>query len=215
MIDIFLFGCGEHARMVIDNIEDQEKYNIVGLISNSLLEVGTFVCGYEVIGTDDEIERLVNRYKNVSKYFIGVGDMRARAKMILWINSNTKLEAVNIIHPSALISTYARLGVGNLFEAFTKIANNATIGNHCIVNSFTAVNHDQVIGDNVLIAGCVSLAGKSIGENTIIADGASVGFKVSVGKNCIIGDGAVVTKNLGDNIVAYGNPARIVKNNNW
>ena len=57
------------------------------------------------------------------------------------------------------------------------------------------------------------MAGCRIGENTIIADGASIGFKRSVGKNCVIGDGAVVTKDIPDCSIAYGNPARVIKQN--
>ena len=50
------------------------------------------------------------------------------------------------------------------------------------------------IGDNV-----------HIGSNAIIMPG------VSIGSNCIIGCGAVVTKNIPDNSIAVGVPARVIK----
>ena len=198
----------------IDNIEEQNKYKIIGLLTNNDLELNKVIYGYKVIGKDNDIVSIISSDSTIKGYFIGIGNMKVRAKMIKRLNDTIKLKAVNIVHPTAIISKYAEIGVGNIFEAFTKIANSVKIGNHCIVNSFTAVNHDQIIGDNVLLAGLVSLAGKKIGSNTIIADGASIGFKVSIGKNCIIGDGSVVTKDIGDDSVAYGNPARVVKVNN-
>jgi sugar O-acyltransferase (sialic acid O-acetyltransferase NeuD family) len=213
MQDILLFGAGEHARMVIDNIEEQGIYRIVGLLSNDDSEIGTRVGGYEVIGRDEHIIGILRDNPRITGYFLGIGNMKARAKVIRWLRENVNLPAVNIIHPTAIVSKTALIGHGNLFEAYTKIANNTSIGDHCIVNSFTAVNHDQRIEDNVLIAGSVSLAGKCVGENTIIADGASVGFKVSVGRDCIVGDGSVVTKDLPDYSIAYGNPARVVRKN--
>lgn len=50
------------------------------------------------------------------------------------------------------------------------------------------------IGDNV-----------HVGSNAIIMPG------VSIGSNCIIGCGAVVTKNIPDNSIAAGVPARVIK----
>jgi acetyltransferase-like isoleucine patch superfamily enzyme len=125
------------------------------------------------------------------------------------------LTPVNVIHPEALVSNHAKIGEGVLLEAFTKVANGVVMGNHCIVNSFSAINHDQKIGENVLIAGNVSMAGREIGSNTVVADGASIAFKRTVGRCCIVGDGAVVTKDLPDNVIAYGNPARVVRKNDW
>lgn len=41
--------------------------------------------------------------------------------------------------------------------------------------------------------------------------GANVLDGVSIGANTIIGAGAVVTRSIPDNVVAYGNPARIIR----
>ncbi|MFA6601143.1 MAG: NeuD/PglB/VioB family sugar acetyltransferase [Candidatus Omnitrophota bacterium] len=208
---IILIGCGEHARMVIDNLEDQGLYELFGLTTHTAEELDKKVCGYTVVCKDEDIPRLISENPDIAGYVLGVGNMQVRHR--LYTVLDPMLAAVNIIHPSSMISKRATLGTGNLIEAFTKIANGAKIGNHCILNSFSAVNHDQILGDNVLIAGNVSMAGRKIGSHTIIADGASIGFKKSVGAHCIVGDGAVVTKDLPDHVIAYGNPARIVRKN--
>ena len=57
------------------------------------------------------------------------------------------------------------------------------------------------------------MAGRCIGNNTIIADGASIGFKKSIGNNCVIGDGAVVVKDIPDNYIVVGNPAKLLRMN--
>ena len=46
-----------------------------------------------------------------------------------------------------------------------------------------------------------------IGANSIVLPG------IKVGNNCIVGSGSVVTKDVPDNSVAVGNPARIIKSN--
>lgn len=50
-----------------------------------------------------------------------------------------------------------------------------------------------------------------IGENTWIGAGAVIVPGVHIGKNTIIGAGSVVTKDIPDNVVAVGNPCRILR----
>ncbi|MDA8229330.1 MAG: hypothetical protein M0T74_16815 [Desulfitobacterium hafniense] len=210
---IILIGCGEHARMVMDNIDQMKNIEVFGLVIADKADTGKKIMGYEVVCCDDDVDLLLKENPDISGYFLGVGDMRIRQRLAA--KYDDKLKAVNIIHPAAIVSRFVTIGRGNLLEAYTKIANGVIIGSHCIVNSFTSVNHDQIIGNNVLLAGNVSMAGKSIGDNTLIADGASIGFKKSVGRCCIVGDGAVVTKDIPDYSIVYGNPARKVRENVW
>lgn len=214
---ILIIGHGEHATMVVDNIEEQNVYEIMGYSTNDASKIHTRAYGYPVICLDQDIPEVLKNTPEIKGYILGIGmssgSMKLRHEIAAWMDNLTT--AVNIIHPAAIISKHAQIGNGNLIEAFTKVANGAIIGNHCIINSFSAVNHDQTIGNNVLIAGNVSMAGRSIGSNTIIADGASIGFKKNVGSNCIIGDGAVVTKDIPDNVIAFGSPAKIIRENLW
>jgi len=210
---IIIVGIGQHAQMIIDNIDQIETIEIFGLIAAEKMDVGKKVMGYDVLCTDGEVDALLRENQDISGYFLGVGDLRIRQHLA--VKYDLKIRAVNIVHPAAIVSRYAQMGQGNILEAFTKIANGVTVGSHCIVNSFSSVNHDQTIGNNVLIAGNVSMAGKSIGDNTLIADGASIGFKKNVGRCCIVGDGAVVTRDIPDYSIVYGNPARKVRDNVW
>lgn len=214
---IIIIGAGEHARVVIDNIEEQGLYEIFGLTTSLDDELGKKVFNYEIICKDEQVEQLVSENEDIVGYFLGIGIRTGNMKLRYNTYSvfDKILNPINIIHPTAIISKHSKMGIGNIIEAYTKVANGALIGNHCIINSFSAVNHDQCIGNNVLIAGNVSMAGTSIGDHTIIADGVSISFKKKVGKNCIIGDGATVTKDIPDNVVAFGNPARIVRENIW
>ena len=68
--------------------------------------------------------------------------------------------------------------------------------------------------DHVYIASGVILSGGvTIEENTLIDDGVIISLGKKIGKCCIIGAGGVVTKDIPNNSIAYGNPARIIRNN--
>ena len=56
-----------------------------------------------------------------------------------------------------------------------------------------------------MIVGTLVKQSASIGANSTVICG------VVIGKNSLIGAGSVVTKDISDNVLAYGNPARVVK----
>ena len=49
-------------------------------------------------------------------------------------------------------------------------------------------------------------------DNVWIGDSAIVGKGVTIGENSIVAAGAVVVKDVPDNVVVGGNPAKIIKN---
>jgi acetyltransferase-like isoleucine patch superfamily enzyme len=74
------------------------------------------------------------------------------------------------------------------------------------------VEHDNNISDFVTVSpGAVTLGGVYIGSNSWIGAGAIVGEDLKIGKNTVIGMGSLVTKNIPDNVIAYGSPAKVIK----
>lgn len=55
--------------------------------------------------------------------------------------------------------------------------------------------------------------GVSISQNTLLDDGVIVTLGCKVGKNALIGAGSIVTKNIPDDVIAYGCPCKIVRYN--
>lgn len=207
---IILLGSGQHANVVYYNLMEQGKYEIVGILDQED-KVGTSFQGIPIIGTDDIALSKVRENYGTNKFFIGFGNMAYRKttfeRMIArgW-------EAVNIIHPNAVVAKDAKLGKGVLVECGCLITPNPVIGDNVVINTGSQVNHDNVIENHVYIAsGVVLSGGVKIDENTLIDDGVIVTLGRKVGKNCIIGAGSVVTKDIESNKVAYGNPCKVVR----
>ena len=93
------------------------------------------------------------------------------------------------------------------------------LGNHVeITSDCHLITHDGAIWVlPILRGGVFSLDqvhkyGKiTIGDNSYIGIGSIILPGVTIGKNCIIGAGSVVTKNIPDNSVACGVPAKVIK----
>lgn len=123
-------------------------------------------------------------------------------------------KAINVIHSTLSKSDTVVLGNGILINSLVSIAAHTIIGNYVSINRNVSIGHHTTIGEYVSINPGVNIAGNvSIGEGTTIGMGANVLNKIKIGSNTIVGAGSVVTKDLPDNVVAYGNPCKIIRDN--
>ena len=106
--------------------------------------------------------------------------------------------------------------IGNRVTIMGGFHGTTVIGRNVKIWDGSVIGHDCKIGDNVAMVTNVTLnGGVEVGEWTHIASGVVVKPKVKIGKFCLIGVGAVVVKDIPDYSVAYGNPAKVVKENIW
>jgi sugar O-acyltransferase (sialic acid O-acetyltransferase NeuD family) len=117
-----------------------------------------------------------------------------------------------LIHPSSVCSRTARLGSGVHISPLSAVAPYAILGNFTVINRNVSIGHHTILGDFVTfnpgsnVAGCCN-----IGAGVTIGAGATIVDNIRIGKGSIIGAGSVVTKDIPDNVMAYGIPAKIIK----
>jgi sugar O-acyltransferase (sialic acid O-acetyltransferase NeuD family) len=186
--NLIIVGAGGHALSCIDVIEQENKFNIAGLVGLEK-EVGTTINGYEIIAADSELPELAKLYPAA---LISVGQIKnadIRIRLFQKCNDAGFLLAT-IISPKAYISKYAHIGKGTIVMHGVMINSSAKIGNNCIVNSNALIEH-----------------GSNIGDNTHISTGVIINGNVSVGKNCFVGSGSILRENISidaDNFIGMG-----------
>jgi sugar O-acyltransferase (sialic acid O-acetyltransferase NeuD family) len=203
---ILVFGSGGQAKVTIDILELRGSIKIAGMIDNTSESKGFM--GYKILGGDDELSQL-----GLKSGVLAIGDNYIRSKVankILSIIPDFKF--VNAIHPSAQICNNVEIGEGSMIMAGVCINSSAIIGSHCIINTNATIDHDDNIGNFVSLNPGVSLGGKvTIGAYSSIGLGSSVIHELSVGEHAIVGAGSVVVKDIPSNVIAYGNPCRVVR----
>ena len=119
---------------------------------------------------------------------------------------------INAIHPSATISATARITEGSVVEPGSVIASFAETGFSAYINRCCSIGHHATLGDYVMTGPGVHVAGHCrIGDSVKLGIGSVVFDHVSIGENTVVGGGSVVTRDLPSNVIAWGNPCKVIK----
>jgi sugar O-acyltransferase (sialic acid O-acetyltransferase NeuD family) len=144
---------------------------------------------------------------------LGVYQPLHKRKIVETLNPDIN-KFMSVIHDGLDISYMSKLGRGLLINSKVSIAAHTTIGDFVSINRHVSIGHHTNIGNYCSINPGTNIAGNVIiGEGTTIGMGTNILHTVKIGKNSIIGAGSVVTKDIPDNVIAYGSPCKIIRDN--
>lgn len=118
------------------------------------------------------------------------------------------------IHPSA------QIGEGSKIGAFCDIGRDVKIGQNCIIQCHVTISNGCYVGNNVFIGPSTSvlndkypyshcLTPSKIMDDVIIGGGVTILPNVTIGEDAVVGAASVVTKDVPQGVVVYGNPASV------
>lgn len=208
---MLIIGAKGFAKEVLEIFHQNNEVNDIAFyddVSNDL--PSKLYDQFPIITNEEEAVKFFQETDN--RFTIGIGNPVLRKKIA------TKFKVIGGILTST-ISVNASIGTfgveigegcnilsGSIFSNSTKIGiggiiyYNAIITHHCIINDFVEIS------PGVIVLGRVTVGSYSqLGANCTILP------NIKIGKNVIIGAGSVVTKDIPDNCIALGIPAKVIK----
>ena len=161
-----------------------------------------------------DFQELAKRSSSVDvEVAICVGEPRARGLLAEKVRSYG-FALATLIHPEVEVPESATIGEGAIVYRYSNIGPNARIGANTALLLGANAPHDNVIGENCVLSTNVTLSGNcTVGDNAYIAAGAVVKEGVSIGPWAIVGLGSVVFKDVAEEAITIGNPAKAVGRN--
>jgi acetyltransferase EpsM len=211
---LIIIGGHGNGSVIQSTVEDinalQKEWEILGFLNDKETEP---INGSPILGKIDceTVSKYLND-KNVY-FFYTLISVKLNFKFLPKLHSlNIPTERfATIIHPTAVISKFSKIGYGTCIQPFVSVGPNTQIGNHVQIFAQSLIGHGSILDDYSYVAN-----NACIGADVHLYEGAYIGTNattlefVKLGKWSITGIGAVVLKDVPDYAKVVGNPARII-----
>lgn len=211
-MNLLIYGAGGLAKEVYDLAKRNypDKWNNILFVDDYAEE------GVKSFGKTVKFSTILAELKNGQKQYEGivaVGEPRDR-ELLTQRFADAGISITNIIDRTARISPTVKLGTGVIICEFVSIHAFADVGSGVLIQPGAVIGHDIIIGDYSVMGTYSAPGGECVfGKNTYVGMNATIKEKLTVGNNAIIGMGAVVFRDVEENTVVVGNPARVTKGN--
>jgi len=205
-------GIGMIAASIIDR---QKNFEVIGFL-NDVVENGTQIGKFrqiEVVGNSEDLPKfLEDPDVYVFIAYVGLGNEKNTYKKIESLNIPPD-KFINLIDSTAIIPEgYCKIGNGVMLSPLSQLSSDTTISDNCILLANSFVGHDSFLDRFAHVAtNAVVGANVHVGKGVHIGSNATIKEKVKIGDYSLIGAGAVVIKDVPENAVVVGNPAKVLK----
>jgi UDP-perosamine 4-acetyltransferase len=201
---VWVLGGGGHAKVVIDTLRAAGDFEVAGVLDDDPGRHGRSIVDVPIVG-DTSLESLARH--GVERAVLAIGSNRVRAAIAARLDG--RVAWMSVIHPQAYVALGVVLGEGIVVFAGAIVQPDAVLGCHTILNTGCSVDHDCVLGGFTHIAPGARLAGGvRVGDGSLIGLGAILLPGRAVGEWATVGAGSVVVRDVPDEAVVMGNPAR-------
>ena len=207
-----IYGAGGLGREVY------ELANVINSYNNRWDEI-FFIDDGEIINNPRNV--LIINFKNLKNKFnfedvevcIAIGEPYLR-KILFDKLIDSNIAITTLIHPQVEMPKSTIVGKGTIINKFTSVSCDSVIGKNVYIHPMACIGHDSIVGNHTIISSFVDVAGDcNVGDCAFLAINVIMKQGTSIGANSIVGLASVVHRDIKEGVIALGNPARAMKNN--
>jgi sugar O-acyltransferase (sialic acid O-acetyltransferase NeuD family) len=192
---VLVWGAGGHGK-------------VAGMIDDDESKRGTEVLGVKVFSLEGGVAKAAKEL-DCGRVAIAIGDNYARFAKFQQVR-RAGLALVNVVHPSAHVSRFVKMGEGVTILAGATINPGTTIEDNVCVNTSASVDHDNYLERSCHIFPNATLTGGvRIKEFAYVGSGAVIAPNLTVEKYSCVGAGAVVLASVAEGAMVFGAPAKV------
>jgi sugar O-acyltransferase (sialic acid O-acetyltransferase NeuD family) len=187
---LIIIGAGGLGREVLDLVQLINKFDrqfqILGF-SDDALPKGFLINGYKILGSLAECMQMQQ-----VQFVIAISNPSIRLKVYEQLRNHQK-ELINLMHPTAQLSSYAGTEPNSGFILFgnTFIGPNTKIGANVLIHTNTVIGHDSVIGLHTMVMqSCVLNGMVTVEEAVLIGPSSVVNGKHLIRKSSVLAAGS-------------------------
>lgn len=207
MEKVIIVGAGGHAAELIDYLmymnqlsiaTTAQKWEVEGLIDDSESNYHQYQYSLPYLGTIKE-----HQVRNDVNYIMGIANMKYR-RIIIEQLLQKGAKFATIVHPLALVSPSAKIGMGCVISHNVSVGPKAVIGDFNLINSRCTIGHDSTIGNYNFLSPQVVTGGFAVvGNENFIGTNGVVLPAVTLGNNNTVAAGMIVDKNVENNTTVF------------
>lgn len=206
MQDLIIVGASGFGREILQYVEDinvvNPTWNFIGFIDDNINALDGVSQGRKIV---DSIQGHIP--KSDVMYVCGLAFPKVK-KDIVTLLKDKGAKFTSIIHPTARISKYSKIGEGCIITPNSNVNSDAEVGDFVSVLA-SGIGHDAKVGNYSTLSGHVAVNGHvEVGEDVYIGCGAMIAPSKKIGKGATVGIGSVVISNVRAGVTVFGNPAK-------
>jgi sugar O-acyltransferase (sialic acid O-acetyltransferase NeuD family) len=196
-------GFGREMMSWIKDIENSDRYELIGFLSNNKNDLTGYDIDYPILGDPETYEP-----KPDELFVCAIGSPKTKLRICRSLKAKGG-QFLSFVHPTVVVGQNVIIGEGTVLCPGAVVTADVRIGSFVMLNVYASVGHDVVIGDGCTLSGHCDVTGfASLGEGVFMGTHAAVLPNAVVGDYAVIGAGSVVLKKVRPNATVFGVPAK-------